>query len=49
MKIILNQQKKYKLILVQEMMNKEKKFKDFAEFRKSVALASSIGPSIRNH
>ncbi len=37
------------MILVQEMLNKERKFKEFSEFRKSIAIPSTSGPSIRNH
>ena len=38
LKRILNQQKDYKMILVQDMLNKERKFREFSEFRKSIAL-----------
>jgi|LauGreDrversion4_2_1035121.scaffolds.fasta_scaffold94245_6 hypothetical protein len=51
MKRILNQQKQYKMLLVQDMLIKEKKMKEFTDFRKSVALASNaqMSSSMRNN
>ena len=43
LKRIMSQQKQYKMILVQDMMNKEKKFREFSEFRKSIALPQNSG------
>lgn len=41
MKRILSQQKQYKMILVQDMIAKDRKLREFAEYRKSLAPASS--------
>lgn len=40
MKRILSQQKHYKLLLVQDLLVKERKVREFSEYRKSVATAS---------
>jgi len=40
------------MILVQDMLNKDKKFREFSEYRKSIALpqnSAASGPSMRNH
>jgi len=41
MKRILSQQKQYKMILMQDMIAKERKLREFSEYRKSLAPASS--------
>ena len=48
MKRILNQQKQYKMILVQDMLHKDKKIRDFTEFRKSLAVHQLASVSMRN-
>ncbi len=48
MKRILNQQKQYKMILVQDMLHKDKKIRDFTEFRKSLAVPQVASVSMRN-
>jgi len=41
MKRILSQQKQYKLLLVQDMLAKERKLREFSEYRKSLAASSN--------
>lgn len=40
MKRILSQQKQYKMLLVQDLLVKDRKVREFSEYRKSVAAAS---------
>ena len=48
LKRILNQQKQYKMILVQEMLHKDRKIRDFTEFRKSLAIPQAVSSTMRN-
>ena len=36
------------MILVQEMLHKERKIRDFTEFRKSLAIPQAISSTMRN-
>lgn len=42
MKRILFQQKHYKMLLVQDLLDKDRKARDLSEFRKSAAAAASV-------